>query len=1083
MNKLTLVKTSFLHNATYLAKNVPLCMTDLKPSKIKYKAQTEICTKFRLSKTKRQNKDFFAKSRMKFEDPQIEKRNNDIQYMLTQGIDQYNNTSSISLSQINKRGTKQVSINKDNSNDYSNDTIQELNFEEKQQYSPLSKSKINKLTILSQNYVKPDMKSFQKDKERDKDDLKRSIIDIIDSSFFDHSNHIKEEDEITGKNNKNYIQSKENNAKVLTLNKSYLKSTTISQALLKKYKTIGQVKKYLLKKRKMISLPNVYDSFCEEETEIEDAKDAKFILYQDSTFMIIWNIIITLFMLYSLILSPYLLAFSLDKGIFQLIDIISDIIFLINMGLSFFLAYYDDDEDLLIVSKSKIACHYLKTFFVFDLLSSIPFSIVSVASISFTTDLSKKINAFQKISKITKFYRILKWTRLIKVLKYSDKEKKNLTHYFKDMTKTKVGQISKFIFLLLLIIHLSASLWIFIANINEYSPDNWITFHGLNELSNGEKYLTAVHFIIGSMLTDGYGDITPKSTEERLFVIFFLIVGCMLYSLMLTALSAIFSHIDFHTLIFRKKEFLLDQIRRDYKIPHELYNNIKKTLHHDYIKWKDDQLKLLDSLPGSLKNNLYLKMNENQIKHLKFFNNQSYDFILFSVPFLKSVRFSREEMLINVGNVLEEMYLIIRGMISIRLGYKYENYELGVLKSGDYFGDIIMYLNDQCNYELKIKSKYAELFCLSKSNFATIKLNCRTSTDEILKRSFVLFEKLEDKRHLAIQFYKAYNTFEGFKEMYLKNNQDSGIYGNEEDSQFKDSMRTCTIITNNKNISSTNIDDIFSMRKKMAMPRDDGSFLSSLNNITTNNYDNNCNRSKNESRTIVPQNHCKQGNLIQKELFIDDKRKKSKLLDNTISDINKSIDISCSSRDRVLPLKSNSKANDDKNKGNPKSKYNMIYINNLNINFTNNSNPNPIFNSNTSQTNIIPVRSKPKTKTNTNTNFNNKRLSYSPNSSSFENGGRAVSGSLLQLRNNRMTNNSLRDEKRMSLYQKDVFLQKLNEKIEIDAMMESNQVLLDDYIVEFLNAKEAESNMMKIINKLNKIEKELVSFDNENYPK
>ena len=87
----------------------------------------------------------------------------------------------------------------------------------------------------------------------------------------------------------------------------------------------------------------------------------------------------------------------------------------------------------------------------------------------------------------------------------------------------------------------------------------------------------------------------------------------MLFSYILTALSSIFSQIDTKTQIFTEKEIILNQIRVEYSMPQTLFDKIRKALKNDFTQWKEDQLKLIDSLPGSLRNNLYLKMHEREI--------------------------------------------------------------------------------------------------------------------------------------------------------------------------------------------------------------------------------------------------------------------------------------------------------------------------------------------------------------------------------------------------------------------------------------------------------------------------------------
>ena len=69
------------------------------------------------------------------------------------------------------------------------------------------------------------------------------------------------------------------------------------------------------------------------------------------------------FILYSITVSPYLLAFSVESNFSITFDIISDIIFLFDLIINFFIAFYDSEIDILITSKQKIALRALQIIF------------------------------------------------------------------------------------------------------------------------------------------------------------------------------------------------------------------------------------------------------------------------------------------------------------------------------------------------------------------------------------------------------------------------------------------------------------------------------------------------------------------------------------------------------------------------------------------------------------------------------------------------------------------------------------------------------------------------------------------------
>ena len=71
---------------------------------------------------------------------------------------------------------------------------------------------------------------------------------------------------------------------------------------------------------------------------------------------------------------PVRLAFEMeDEKKFTVIELIIDISFLIDIFLQFFSSYFDETNLVLVDTHRAIAIRYLKTWFIFDVLSIFPF--------------------------------------------------------------------------------------------------------------------------------------------------------------------------------------------------------------------------------------------------------------------------------------------------------------------------------------------------------------------------------------------------------------------------------------------------------------------------------------------------------------------------------------------------------------------------------------------------------------------------------------------------------------------------------------------------------------------------------------
>ena len=86
-------------------------------------------------------------------------------------------------------------------------------------------------------------------------------------------------------------------------------------------------------------------------------------------------------------------------------DYIFDTIFFIDIILSFFAAYVDN-EDIVVKNRKKIVINYLKTWFIIDLVSVLPVSYLMPAN-----NPSQNINQLSRIARIPKIYRLVKLTK------------------------------------------------------------------------------------------------------------------------------------------------------------------------------------------------------------------------------------------------------------------------------------------------------------------------------------------------------------------------------------------------------------------------------------------------------------------------------------------------------------------------------------------------------------------------------------------------------------------------------------------------------------------------------------------------
>lgn len=105
------------------------------------------------------------------------------------------------------------------------------------------------------------------------------------------------------------------------------------------------------------------------------------------------------------------------------------------------------------------------------------------------------------------------------------------------------------------VVHLVACTWYWLADFGDLEPDCWVARQDLLGESIEYKYTSSVYWAFATLTTVGYGDINALTVQEKIFAIFWMVIGCGFYSFTIGNLQTILNEID-------QKNFFL-QIKLD----------------------------------------------------------------------------------------------------------------------------------------------------------------------------------------------------------------------------------------------------------------------------------------------------------------------------------------------------------------------------------------------------------------------------------------------------------------------------------------------------------------------------------------
>lgn len=436
------------------------------------------------------------------------------------------------------------------------------------------------------------------------------------------------------------------------------------------------------------------------------------------------------------------------------------------------------------------------------------YQLPSVIPISFASIFTEEYRAsFESISIFLKFFMIFKyveWANLSHILKNHNTMIEYSLSFIKINSKiafliSAIARLKGIICIILFFVmlsHFSACAFIYLSI---ESNNGWIPRSKLRDEAYIHIYFTSLNYIVATFLTVGYGDIVPQNTKEIILAIIFLMMGCFLYTYMLTALSFLFKIHNEYLVAYYNKLTVLSKINQNYLLPDTLYMRIKRNLQINYKKGDFERHDFISGLPNIIKNELVVKMYGKMIYNLEFFkffqssiSLYSYnsrasstimsiyqdqlskaihveEFISFVVPYMKKQLFYKQEEIWSFNQLVDEMFFIESGKVDIKLPKEYQNYRIGTLLRNKHYGEVLMFSDEQISpFDFIVSSKKAEIYFLSQKDFHVIKERFPEYINAIISNSVKNHVEIENIRMLVIQFYGLNLTFNGLRQLLKK---------------------------------------------------------------------------------------------------------------------------------------------------------------------------------------------------------------------------------------------------------------------------------------------------------------------------
>ncbi|KAK7293785.1 hypothetical protein RJT34_16659 [Clitoria ternatea] len=384
----------------------------------------------------------------------------------------------------------------------------------------------------------------------------------------------------------------------------------------------------------------------------------------------LWCNFLMVLVFYTAWVCPFEFGFlDNSKGPLAIVDNVVNGFFVIDIVLTFFIAYLDKSTYLFVDDHKLIALRYAKSWLVLDVIATIPYEVVCMV-------LPPELRTYG-------YFNILRLWRLHRAsAMFARMEKDRNYNYF-------LTRCAKLTCVTLFSVHAGACFFYFLAAQHK-KKNSWLELipDAIDQDLWG-KYVASVYWSITTLSSVGYGDMHPVNTKEMVFNILYMLFNLGLTAYLIGNMTNLVVHWTEKTKRYRDTVQSISNFAKRNYLPIRLQENI---FAHLLMKYRTDleglqQQEIITALPKAIQSNISHYLFYSLVDKVYLFRGVSNDLLFQLVTEMKAEYFPPKEDVILQNEAPTDFYILVTGSVELMIHKNGIDQVVGEAKTGDVVGE------------------------------------------------------------------------------------------------------------------------------------------------------------------------------------------------------------------------------------------------------------------------------------------------------------------------------------------------------------------------------------------------------------